>query len=218
MDASVFYYDHGLKYLPYQVINYIDNSHFIDLGAYSGDSAIALNKFNYKKIFSVEMSPKAIENYYVSMNKNAIDRNRFEVINAAITDADKSTPIYFSDNAYTVFTDKLTERKRATITVEQRSLDSLVSQYSIEPKFIKADIEGFGLECVKGGIETLIKYRPVLSLAIYHNPFEFFETKPFLEKKLSNYNFMVRKMSINPFGLRCHAETILLAYPNEILN
>ena len=217
MDASVFYYLHGIKYLPEAVSTYLGNSHFLDLGAFSGDSAVALKQYKYSKIFSVEMSNKAIENYRVTMNKNGIDENKFEIIQAAITENDKDTPIYFSDNVYTVFSDKLTTKENAKISVPQRSVDSIVAQYKITPRFIKADIEGFGLDCVKGAVKTLTTNRPVLSLAIYHNPFEFFETKPFLESILDNYTFLIRKMAISPFGLRCHAETILLAYPNEIL-
>ncbi len=217
MDASVFYYDHGLKYLPDQVKEYIRDSDFLDLGAYSGDSAIALNKYNYRKIYSVEMSEKAIQNFKVNLKRNNIESSKYQIIRAAVTDTDKNEPIYFSDNTYSIYSDKLTDEKNAKYEVPQRSVDSLVSEYKFQPKFIKADIEGFGLECVKGAVQTLKKNRPVLSLAIYHNPYEFFETKPFLESILNNYTFMIRKMAITPFGLRCHAETFLLAYPNEII-
>ncbi len=217
MDASVFHYDHGLTYLPNQVKNYIRNADFLDLGAYSGDSAIALHKYNYRKIYSIEMSDKAIQNYRVNLARNTIDTSKYQIIRAAVTDTDKKEPIYFADNTYTIFSDKLTDEKNAKYEVPQRSVDSLVSEYQFHPKFIKADIEGFGLECVKGAVRTLKENRPVLSLAIYHNPYEFFETKPFLESILDNYTFMIRKMAVTPFGLRCHAETFLLGYPNEIL-
>jgi FkbM family methyltransferase len=216
MDASVFYYDHGLKYLPDQVSSYIQDSDFLDLGAYFGDSAIVLHKYGYRKIFSVEMSEKAIQNYKVNMKRNRIDSSRYQIMKAAIAETDKNEPLYFSDNSYSVFSTKKTDEKSAKYSVKQRSVDSLAEELNIQPKFIKADIEGFGLECVKGAVKTLTENRPVLSLAIYHNPHEFFETKPYLESILENYTFLIRKMAITPFGLRCHAETFLLGYPNEI--
>ena len=57
------------------------------------------------------MSQKAIENYYVTMKNNGIDKNKFEVIKSAIVAKDDSTPLYFKDNAYTVFTDQLTNKE-----------------------------------------------------------------------------------------------------------
>ncbi len=218
MDPSVFYFDHGLVYMPEAVKDYLDNTDFLDLGAYFGDSALALNKYNYKKIYSVEFSKKAIENYRLWMQINNINPAKFEIIEAAMSASDDNPPIYLSGNDYSLYSDLRCEEKDARIKVEQRSLDSIVEQYHIHPKFIKADIEGYVLECMKGGETTLKKYRPVLSLAIYHNPYEFFETKPFLENLLDDYTFIIRKMAVKPFGLRSHAETILLAYPDELKN
>jgi len=217
MDPSVFYFDHGLVYLPEGIKDYLNNQDFIDLGAYFGDSALSLSKYNYKKIYSVEFSPKAIENYKVWMNKNNINPLKYQIVQAAMSSSDDNPPIYLSGNDYTLYSDLRSDKDNSTIEVKQRSLDSIVNEHAIAPKLIKADIEGYALECMKGAKETLTKHRPVLSLAIYHNPYEFFETKPYLESILSDYTYMIRKMATVPFGLRSHAETILMAYPNEIV-
>ena len=74
------------------------------------------------------------------------------------------------------------------------------------------DIEGFGLAGVRGMVETLKKYRPVLSLAIYHNPDEFFKIKPFIASLNLNYRFAIRKFS----HTHLMAETSLLAWPAEL--
>ena len=216
MDPSVFYFDHGLIYLPVTIKEYLYNTDFIDLGAYFGDSALALTKYNYRKIYSVEFSKKAIENYRLWMKINNISPDKFEIIEAAMSASDDNPPIYLSGNDYSLYSDLRCEEKEARIKIKQRSLDSIVEQYHIQPKFIKADIEGYVLECMKGGETTLKKHRPVLSLAIYHNPYEFFETKPFLENLLDDYTFIIRKMAVKPLGLRSHAETMLMAYPNEL--
>jgi hypothetical protein len=90
----------------------------------------------------------------------------------------------------------------------------LIGDYKINPSFIKMDIEGVALDCLKSGITSLKKYRPVMSIAIYHNPIEFFEVKPYLEAELDDYTFIVRKLSNTTQDFDCHAETILLAYPD----
>ena len=218
MDPSVFYFDHGLTYLPGNVTASLKGKDFIDLGAYFGDSALTLLKYNYRKIFSVEFSPKAIENYKTFMKLNKVDSARYQIIPVAMAASDKAEPIFLKKNDYTLYSEQICKEEDAQIKVERRSLDSLVNEFAIEPKLIKADIEGFALECMKGASQTLKKFRPVLSLAIYHNPQEFFETKPYLEGLLDNYAFMIRKMATSPFGLRSTGETILLAYPDEMVN
>ena len=103
------------------------------------------------------------------------------------------------------------------ISIERKSLDYIVAKNKISPRFIKVDIEGNGLEFVKGARETLIKFRPVLSVAIYHNPYEFFEVKPLLESYLANYVFILRKLSTGIRNNLCHSEIVLLGYPKEII-
>ncbi|GAB7141350.1 hypothetical protein RsTz2092_13270 [Deferribacterales bacterium RsTz2092] len=63
--------------------------------------------------------------------------------------------------------------------------------------------------------KTIQRFRPVLSLAIYHNPEEFFETKPLLEQivKGLNYTFKIQKHSTYPLNIN---ETALFAYPQEL--
>lgn len=46
--------------------------------------------------------------------------------------------------------------------------------------FVKLDIEGYGVRALRGMEKTILKYRPVLSLSIYHSPEELFETKKVL--------------------------------------
>ncbi len=215
MEPSVFYYYHGLTYTPSAVADYIKNTDFIDLGAYNGDSALALSKYDYSKIYSVEMSLKSIEKYKKLMEQNHIAPSKYETINAAIAAKDNMPPIIISDSGDSNLS--IDSSGKNGISVEQKTLDTLVKEYNINPKLIKADIEGCALDMVKGAVETITKHRPVLCLAIYHNPYEFFEVKPFLESIVENYTYIIRKLTISPFIGSCHGETTLVAYPNEIL-
>jgi len=215
MEPSVFYYHHGLTFVPEKIIDYIKGHDFIDLGAYIGDSALALYQYGYRKIYSVEMSRRSMERYIKLMNCNNIDASKYELINVAISEKDNMPPVYLSDsgcsNMFAV------ESTKGELVVERKSLDTLVKEYGIVPKFIKTDIEGFSLELVKGAVNTLKQHRPILGIAIYHNPYEFFEVKPFLESILENYTYLIRKLTISPFTGGCHGETTLIAYPNEIV-
>lgn len=218
IEESVFYYFHGLSLLPAEVAAYIDDQDFIDLGAFIGDSAIALMEYRYKKIFSVEMSEKSILKYNFNLKQCGIGKDKFEIINACIISKDEDGSVMLADTGLSGFSLFRRTGKYDEISVEQKSLDYLVEKYKISPRFIKVDIEGNSLEFVKGAKKTLIRFRPVLSIAIYHNPYEFFEVKPLLEELLNEYVFMIRKLAAGIKNNLCHSEVVLLGYPKEILN
>jgi hypothetical protein len=97
IEESVFYYYHGLRLLPDSVIKYINGRDFIDLGAFVGDSAIALYDFNYSRIYSVEMSLKSIERYKENMKRCRIVADKYEIINACIASEVDNTPFEIPD-------------------------------------------------------------------------------------------------------------------------
>jgi len=217
IESSIFRYYHGLTFLPKTVEKHLKGGDFIDIGAYVGESALALREYNYKKIYSIDMSQVSINRYLKTMKDNNIGDEKFEVINYAVAANEGLPPIKFTDSGSAGLS---TKREKLTkdikIEIPRKTMDSIVSAYNINPVFIKIDVEGAGMDCVVGGLQTLKKFRPVLSIAIYHNPIEFFEIKPLLESELSNYSFMIRKLSNTINDNTCHAETVLLAYPNEI--
>jgi FkbM family methyltransferase len=216
IEESVFYYYHGLSLLPNTIPEYIKDNDFIDAGAYIGDSAIALKEFQYRKIFSVEMSQKSIEKYKINLTVNNIGPDKFEIINVCIAASDDKPDVRFPDTGSSGLSVLRKAGKYDDILVEQRSIDYIVDKHNITPRFIKVDIEGNALEFVKGAKETLKKFRPVLSIAIYHNPYEFFEVKPLLERLLDDYVFLIRKLSTGIKYNLCHSEVVLLGYPKEI--
>lgn len=218
IEESVFYYYHGLSLLPDAVAKYIKDHDFIDAGAYIGDSAIALNEYYYKKIYSIEISQKSIEKYKINLSGNNIGPDKFEILNVSISSSNDKPDVRFRDTGSSGLSILRKTGKYDDISVEQRSIDYIVEIHNITPRFIKVDIEGNGLEFVKGAKKTLIKFRPVLSIAIYHNPYEFFEVKPLLEKILPDYIFLIRKLTTGIKNNLCHSEVVLMGYPKEIID
>ncbi len=218
IEESVFYYYHGLSLLPARVAEYLKNQDFIDAGAFIGDSAIALSEYQYGKIYSIEMSQKSIERYKVLMAENKIADSKYVIINTGIASNDNEDPVKIHDTGSAGLSFLRKSGKYDEILVEKKSLDFLVEKYKISPRFIKVDIEGNGLDFALGAKKTLTAFRPVLSIAIYHNPYEFFEVKPFLEDLLKDYVFMIRKLATGVKNNLCHSEVVLLGYPKEINN
>jgi FkbM family methyltransferase len=217
IEESVFYYYHGLSLLPDAVTKYIKDNDFIDAGAFIGDSAIALKDFQYKKIYSLEISQKSIKSYKFNLARYNVSTDKFEIINVSIASNNDGTPVKLLDTGSSGLSILRKSGKYDEISVEQKTVDYIVDKYKISPRFIKVDIEGNGLEFVKGAKETLTKFRPVLSIAIYHNPYEFFEVKPLLERLLDDYVFLIRKLTAGIKNNLCHSEVVLMGYPKEII-
>ena len=218
IEESVFYYHHGLSFLPRQVADYIKDEDFIDAGAFVGDSAIALKDYKYKKIYSIEISQKSIKRFRTNMAYQKISETKFEIINTSISSVDDKPSIRLADTGSSGLSLLRNKGKYDEISVDQKSIDYIVDKYKISPRFIKVDIEGNGLEFAKGATQTLTRFRPVLSIAIYHNPHEFFEIKPFLENLLPGYIFLIRKLSSGVKNNLCHSEVVLIGYPEEAVN
>jgi hypothetical protein len=55
---------------------------------------------------------------------------------------------------------------------------------------IKLDVEGSELEALTGGLETIIKQKPHLAIAIYHKPNDHWEIPLFVNRQFPFYEFL----------------------------
>ena len=76
------------------------------------------------------------------------------------------------------------------------TLDDYVREHNLDVGLIKVDVEGFEPEVIRGALETIKKSHPVLVLAFYHTPEEFYELKSYIESLNLGYRFQVRRSSI----------------------
>lgn len=205
---EVFMYHHGLRDLPETVKEYIRGKDFIDAGAFVGDSALILQKHDPRKVFSFEISAANAHNYRQNMANNNISEKSFELIMAGVSDS--CGQVSFND----IETSGSTLNAEGADMIELTTIDDFAQKRNLNIGFIKADVEGFESSMVRGLQETMKKYRPVLSIAIYHNPKDFFEIKPFLESLDLNYKFNIKKF--NPRILVPLWEMCLVAYPAEL--
>jgi FkbM family methyltransferase len=83
-----------------------------------------------------------------------------------------------------------------------RTLDSLELP---RIDFIKMDIEGAELMALKGGNQSLRRWKPKLAISLYHRPEDFFTIPLWLESMDLGYRFFLEHYSIH------HEETILYA-------
>jgi hypothetical protein len=72
------------------------------------------------------------------------------------------------------------------------------------------DIEGAELSALKGGIETIKRFRPKLAISIYHSLDDFINIAAYLKALNLGYKFYLRH------GTIFNEETVLLAVCEKI--
>lgn len=214
-EPNVFYYHCGLKVFNNKVVDriksYLKEKDVIDAGAFIGDSALMfLREYNCKRIFAFEPESK---NYNLLQKTIEINKcSKITPVKKGLGDKTGRRVSIASVGSSSCILRGVNDVSGEI--VELTTIDDFVNknQYS-NIGLIKMDIEGYEYEAIKGAIETIRKNQPILLISIYHNPVDFFEIKPYLEKLNLDYQFFVRK--INPFNLVY--ETMLICIPKKIL-
>jgi FkbM family methyltransferase len=202
--SETFYGLNGLKWLPENVLKTISNGTSLDIGACYGDSSIAFYyNLGAKNIFAFE--PQASNFKKLSENLSLINEPGIIPIELGISD--RNAMLKISNDSYTSSIGDCGENIKVT------TVDSFAKKYDVKKvSMIKIDIEGEEMKALLGSVEIIKRDMPVLSIAIYHKPEDFFEIKPWIEKNFSDYKIIVKKS--NPFDPL--VEVTLLAYPKNI--
>ena len=212
---EVFYFRHGLRFASEKLKKYVREGDMLDIGAYIGDSAIVLSNYTDRKVYSFELSPKLTQEIYDNLNKynyygitmygeNITDK--VVVINKGV--GSNEDVIYIND----VANEGGSVGAKGDIPVSITTIDKEVENLNLIPRYFKADVEGIGLEILKGAINTIRKYRPVISISIYHSYDEFFLVHEFM-KQFPNYMWEFHSENSNIMSLR---EISAFFYPAEI--
>jgi FkbM family methyltransferase len=85
--------------------------------------------------------------------------------------------------------------------IEILTLDSFVKEKNLRKiDFIKIDVEGYEIEVLKGGIETIKKFRPILGISL-HSPFFEKEIREIFDKEITKYE--IKKSEKDSSDLFC---------------
>ena len=205
-NPEVFYFRHGLRFANQKILEYIKNKDIFDIGAYIGDSCIVLSNYTKKKVFSYECSPNLTHTIQETIENNHL-KDKCVLFNEGVTNEPGVT--FINDVANPGGSIDIKGDTEISLT----TIDKEVEEKGIVPGFIKADVEGAGLNVVKGAAKSIAKYRPVLSIAAYHSFDELFVLPEFM-KTFPNYLFEFHSESIWHGTL---GEIGFFAYPAEIV-
>lgn len=91
--------------------------------------------------------------------------------------------------------------------VDTMSIDDFVQGCATKVNFIKLDIEGAELKALRGAENTLRRFRPKLSVCLYHSMLDFIRIPSYLDGLALGYHFYLGHVTMN------HEETVLFATP-----
>jgi FkbM family methyltransferase len=199
-EESIFKYKHGLKFVPQNILNSLNNKDFLDCGAYIGESALIFeSEYKPNKIYSFE---PVTENYNLLLETIKIN-NLQKIIPIDKGVGEKSRTVNFHSRGISSYISE-----DGNTEMELISIDEFVKEKNLSVGMIKMDVEGYELEVLKGAKETIQEVKPVLLIGIYHNPEEFFSAIKYVKEISNEYEIKIKHLA----DIRPLAEIHLIAW------
>lgn len=201
-EACVFYYKHSIDKI--KNIEVLKNRDIIDAGGFIGDSALIFSPLTNRKVYSFEPSYENYNDMLKTIELNNL--NNLIAENIALSDKNGKSKFNICCSASTFHINKSFEYTNE-IEVDVITLDDYVEKNNLNVGLIKTDLEGAEQEFLRGAVNTIKKFRPILLISIYHNMDDFLDIKPMIEDWNLGYKFKILK----PVDGNIMFETMLIA-------
>lgn len=185
------------QYCPPDVPIDLRDGVFVDCGAYTGDTYLALVGLGVKLRQWIAFEPD-LENY--------------KKLCAVAQDANVEAFLYpcgvgdkMSEVSFAVGEGAASHVGGDASRVRVLALDGAIPQ--ARPTYIKLDIEGFEAEALQGMRKLLTRSRPALAVSIYHKPADLWELPRLVRSLLPDSRLYLRQHGHNGF------DTVLYAIP-----
>jgi len=145
----------------------IDKNQCIDIGGFKGFFSSVYSR-HFKEVHTFEPNPYAYITAKLSFKRQELPNVTLHKI--PLFEEEKETNFYLNfydtDKKFVAAQSNLEKKPKNSnfytevIKVKTRTLDS----FSFKPSFIKIDVEGFGLEVINGGWNTITTYKPFIQI------------------------------------------------------
>jgi len=148
--------NHAGQYFERDILPDLKEIVFVDGGGYVGDTAaeVIKNYPDYKKIYLIE----PIKEHLRIAKRDLAEHANIEFIEAGLSNKKKQLFFHEEKSFSTLY-------QAGSQSVQVDTIDNIVCE---RVDYIKLDIEGSELEAIEGAKETILKYKPILAICIYH--------------------------------------------------
>lgn len=160
------------------------NEHYVDLGAYNGDTIkelLEITRNRYVRIYAMEPDRKNFK----KLCRYIEGKNHIYAYNNAAWCVDTQLPFSSKSGRQSSLA-----TSSGTKFIESKSVDSMLG--GNEATLIKMDVEGAEREALWGASQTIAKYNPRLMVALYHRNEDLFELPLLVHKLNPKYKLYIR--------------------------
>ena len=172
---------------------------YVDCGAFTGDSIEDFIKFfdgNYSKIFAIEPDKENFAKLKAFVREKNYEN--ISLFNCGVWS--KKDTLQFDSRGD--MGSNISEQ--GSVFVEVDSIDNIVESFPVN--LIKMDVEGAELSALKGAVNTMEKFKPVLTLSAYHRKEDLITIPRFIKDVYKECRFYLRKHEgLDLYGLDLYA-------------
>jgi FkbM family methyltransferase len=175
----------GKIYFSPSFIRLLPDEHFVDCGAFTGDTLVDFLAFagnDFRKYTALEPDPQNFTKLgrFVANCQSQL-QSKIEILPYATYSSRQTLRFSASGNASSTCT------ADGDLEVQGERLDAIFGSES--PTFIKLDIEGGEIDALLGAQQLLQKFRPIVAVSIYHVQDHLWEIPELLNSILTGYEF-----------------------------
>lgn len=175
------------QYFPKDIVKLSENDVLVEIGSNDGRSLLDMvHKTNghFQRIYCFEPDVECIK-----LLKNIISG-----LNMPITLIPKGcgigkSKLFFKADPVLGASRVVENEAECDYSVEITTIDDEIKE---KVTYIKMDVEGMELDCLKGAEETIRRYAPKLAVCVYHNPQDLITIPRYLSSVNPNYKFYLR--------------------------
>ena len=186
---------YGLYDTPAELLQRINGKAVIDGGAFIGDTMVLFrNLFPASPLYAFEPSTDSYKQL-CELLKDDIASGRLTAKQLALGDKPGSITLQKTHTDADSRASTIMEFNKPELNeqVEMITLDDFVKEHQVQVGLLKLDVEGAEPTILQGALNTIKEQKPLLIIAMYHTPEEFYELKPYLESLNLGYKFMIRR-------------------------
>lgn len=188
-----YYFEHyGLRDLPEEIHRRIDGRIIVDGGAFTGDTALMFHRFYpHSPVYAFEPGSK------------------LQTLQAVLSRDDCGGMIRPEPRGLAREPGRIhCNCPGGMLEAEVTAIDAVCGSTDRPVGLIKLDTESHETRILEGARGVILRDRPVLAVAMYHTPYDFFHLKAWVQQLVPGYRFMIRRSE----AVLPQADLVLLAW------